>query len=403
MKILVIHNYYQNPGGEDAVCEEEMALLRRMNHQIFHYSISNNVIREFGALETLKLPWKSVWAHDSYKGVHRLIKCTSPDVVHLHNTFPLASPSVHYACARERVPVVQTLHNFRLLCPAATFLRDGKVCESCSGRMLAWPAVLHGCYRGSRSATIATAGMLAVHRSLGTWQTKVDVFIALSEFARGKFIAGGLPADRIVVKPNFVSHAPEGRSSGGEYGLYAGRLSEEKGIRVLLRAAAKSSSSILLKVAGDGPLLEEARDSMAGHVDLLGRVSPEQVVDLMRGARFVIVPSICFENFPLVIAESFACGVPVIASRLGSLAEIVDDGRTGLLFAPGDPQDLAAKVDWAWSNPEAMSEMGRAARREYECKYTSENNYRMLMEIYQRAIASRAPQGRAVAEELVEG
>jgi glycosyltransferase involved in cell wall biosynthesis len=172
---------------------------------------------------------------------------------------------------------------------------------------------------------------------------------------------------------------------------------------VLLRAAAKSSSSILLKVAGDGPLLEEARDSMAGHIDLLGRVSPEQVVDLMRGARFVIVPSICFENFPLVIAESFACGVPVIASRLGSLAEIVEDGRTGLLFAPGDPQDLAAKVDWAWSNPEAMSEMGRAARREYECKYTSEHNYRMLMEIYQRAITSRAPQGRAVAKELVEG
>jgi len=405
MEILVVHNRYQNRGGEDSVCEAEIELLRGMGHEVTGYARHNDEMREFGALQKLGLGWNTTWANRSHTELRDLIERTSPDIVHFHNIFPLISPSAYYACADVGVPVVQTLHNFRLLCPAATFLRDGKVCELCLGRTLAWPAVLHGCYRDSRAATFATAGMLAVHRGLRTWRQKVDVYVALSGFARKKFIAGGIPANRIVVKPNFVSHEVEPNSIPGQHALYAGRLSEEKGIRTLLSTVGKLSTPAIIKIAGEGPLFDEASRQVTGmQVELLGQVPRRRIIELMHGARFVVVPSVCYENFPLVIAESFACGVPVIASRLGSLAEVVEDGRTGLLFTPGDAQDLAAKIDWAWSNPDVMTQMGRDARREYEAKYTAERNYRMLMDIYEMAIAFKTGKLTApvVDEELVK-
>jgi glycosyltransferase involved in cell wall biosynthesis len=225
---------------------------------------------------------------------------------------------------------------------------------------------------------------------MGTWQTKVTVYIALSEFARRKFIEGGLPANRIAVKPNFVAGDFKPRASPSQYALFAGRLSEEKGVQVLLSAWRMLQIAIPLRIVGEGPLQEkmsrEIRGSLLPCVELTGRRTHEEVRLLMSEAKFLISPSICYENFPLAVAESFASAVPVIASRLGSMAEIVRDGVTGLHFEAGNPADLAAKVDWAWNHPEEMARMGRAARMEYEAKYTPSKNYEILIGIYQKAI-----------------
>jgi glycosyltransferase involved in cell wall biosynthesis len=394
LKVLVLHNSYQHAGGEDAAVVAESAILTAHGHQVIFYRRSNNEIAGRCFLIGAATAIGTTWSSRTHGELAHLLQEGKPDVAHFHNTFPLISPSAYYACAEGGVPVVQTLHNYRLLCPGATFLRDGKVCEECLGRAVPWPGVLHGCYRGSRPATLATAAMLSVHRTLGTWQNKVNLYIALTEFARKQFIAGGLPAERIVVKSNFVAERPLRQGSGGDYGLWVGRLSEEKGIRVLVAALGRLSPPVPFKLAGDGPLLEETASEIGQRglkqVDLLGAVSPHEVIRLMHGARFVVVPSVCFENFPLVIAESFACGVPVVASRIGSLAEIVQDGVTGLHFESGNATDLAAKVLWAWEHPEEMDQMGHASRDEYEAKYTVEQNYQALMRIYASAGAMEA-------------
>lgn len=297
--------------------------------------------------------------------------------------------------------MVQTLHNYRLLCPAGAFLRDGKVCEDCLGRGVTWPGVVHGCYRGSRPATAAVTAMLAAHRVMRTWQTRVSVFIALSEFARGKFVQGGLPADRIAAKPNFVADGFGPKIQPGSYALYVGRLSEEKGPQLLPPAWRTMQVQVPMRIVGDGPLTDglshDVTASSLSQIELLGQCTPDETRSLMRDARFLVSPSICYENFPIAIAEAFASGLPVIASRIGSLEEIVRDGVTGLHFNPGDARDLAAKVEWAWSHPEELARMGQAARAEYEAKYTPERNYQMLMGIYERALASKAQQVPAPA------
>jgi len=392
MRVLLVHNFYQQAGGEDGVVAAERALLIGHGHGAVTYQRSNDELKERGVFGGVATGVETTWSARSCREIRTLLRKEKPDVAHFHNTFPLISPSAYFACAEAGVPVVQTLHNYRLLCPAATFLRDGKVCEECLGWSVPWPGVFHGCYRGSRAATAAAGVMLGVHRTMGTWREKVGVYIALTEFARHKFVEGGLPAERIAVKPNFVSSDPGTKRSAGEYALYLGRLSEEKGLRVLLEAWGRLGERIPLRIAGDGPLSGElVRESeMIGldGVELVGRVDEGEVGGLMQGARFLVFPSVWFEGFPLTIAEAFACGLPVIASRLGSMAEIVQDRMTGLHFEAGNAGDLAAKVEWAWSHPEEMERMGKAARGEYEAKYTAEKNYGMLMEIYERALAA---------------
>jgi glycosyltransferase involved in cell wall biosynthesis len=287
--------------------------------------------------------------------------------------------------------VVQTLHNYRLLCPAAIFFRDANVCEECFDHSL-WRGVLHGCYRDSRAETSAVALMLTVHRWLGTWSKMVDCFIALTEFSCKKFTEAGLPAEKIAVKPNFAHPDPGAREGRGEYALFAGRLSEEKGLGTLLATWERLNNRVPLEIVGDGPLRstlqDEAQRRMMGSIHFCGWMPRDRTVAAMKQARFLVFPSEWYEGFPLTIAEALACGVPVISSRLGGMQEIVADGRTGLHFTPGDPEDLAVKVQWAWAHPEEMAAMGRAARAEYEAKYTAERNYAMLIEIYQRAIAT---------------
>jgi glycosyltransferase involved in cell wall biosynthesis len=397
VKILVVHNTYQQRAGEEAVVGAEAGLLEANGHAVVRYERHNDELRGRGAVSGLEAAVETVWSSRSFREMAGLIGKERPDVAHFHNTFPLISPSAYYACAQAGVPVVQTLHNYRLLCPAAKFLRDGKVCEACLGRNVAWPGVVYGCYRGSRAATAAAAAMLAVHRGMGSWQTKVDAYVALSEFARRKFIEGGLPAERIVVKPNFVAGDLTLRTQPGGYVLFVGRLSEEKGPQLLLSAWRGMRMKIPLCIAGDGPLLEklsrEVGESSLGHIELVGRRTPDEVRALMRGARFLVFPSVWYEGFPMTIAEAFAGGLPVVASQLGSMAEIVQHGVTGLHFEPGVATDLAAKVEWAWDHPEELVRMGRAARAEYEAKYQPSTNYDILMNIYRVAIARRARQG----------
>jgi glycosyltransferase involved in cell wall biosynthesis len=387
MKILMVHNAYQQRGGEDIVLEAEARLLASHGHAVVAYGRDNHEIKRSSGIGALAAAVQTVWSFSSHGVLQEILKTERPDVAHFHNTFPLISPSAYYACAEAGVPVVQTLHNYRLICPGATFLRDGKVCEECLGRAVPWPGVVHGCYRGSRPATLATATMLSVHRAMGTWQSKVNLYIALTEFARKRFIEGGLPADRIVVKSNFIPNRPARQAIGGGYALFVGRLSDEKGPQLLPAAWQALHTKTPLRVGGDGPLLKPLREDVERNglsplIELMGCRTRDEVAELMQGASFLIVPSIWYETFCLTAVEAYSCGLPVIASRIGALAEIVQDGVTGLHFNPGDAQDLAAKVEWAWTHPKEMAEMGRTARLEYEAKYTAEVNYEILMRIY---------------------
>jgi len=386
MKILISHNLYTQPGGEDEVFRAEAALLRSQGHEVVEFGEDN---RELKDMNPVKAAVDVVWSREAYRKIGALIKETKPDVAHFHNIFLRISPAAYYACKEAGVPVVQTLHNYRLVCPGALLMREGRVCEGCLGKAVPWPGVVHGCWRGSRSQTALVVSMLTLHRCLKTWQEQVDIYIALTNFARQKFVEGGIPAEKIVVKPNLVAPDPRMGEARSKYALYVGRLSPEKGVRTLL-AAWSRVKRLPLKIVGDGPLMEDVKDFVSRQAligtDVLGRLPREEVFLLMKGARALVVSSECYENFPMAIAEAFACGTPVISSRLGAMAEIVEDGRTGLHFTPGDCDDLAAKVDWAWSHPERMREMGREARREYERKYTAERNYHMLMEIYQKAM-----------------
>jgi glycosyltransferase involved in cell wall biosynthesis len=323
----------------------------------------------------------------------RLAK-TRPDVVHVHNFFPLLSPSIYAACNERGVAVVQTLHNYRTICANAMLLRDDHPCELCvTGSP--YQGVRYGCYRGSAVASFPLAHMIAKHRAAGTWQRRVDRFIALTEFARSRFLAAGFPAEKVVAKPNFVADPgrPAMPAGVGEHVLFVGRLAAEKGIATLMRAW--DGLDVPLVVAGDGPMRPLVDASPSPRVKAIGWKSGAEVAAEMGRARFMVMPSEWYEGFPMTLVEAFSLGRPVLVSRLGSMAEVVEDGVTGMHVNPGDPADWAAKVRWAYDHPEAIAEMGRRARAVYEERYTAERNYGMLMDIYQAAICERAAAGAA--------
>lgn len=390
MKIILVHCHYFQRGGEDVVFEQERQLLERAGHQVVLYRRSNTDVDSYPGVKRLVLLQKAIWNSSSRDEFAELLAREKPDVVHVHNTWVMISPAIYSACRQAGVPVVQTLHNYRLLCPVGTFYRDGHVCEECVEHSL-WRSIRNGCYRDSRSETAAVGLMLAVHRNRHTWENDVTSYIVLTEFARRKFLNGGLPEDKIFVKPNFVDPDPLPQAGRGEYAVFAGRLAPERRVSTLLDAWTLLRSRVPLKIVGGGEerahLQQKADWKKLDMVEFTGLLPHDQTVEAIKRARFLIFASEWYETFGLTMIEAFAAGVPVICSRLGAMQEIVEDGRTGLHFTPGDYCDLAEKVEWAWNHSERMEEMGKAARKEYESKYTAEANYPRLMEIYEQAIA----------------
>ena len=386
--VLLVHEYYQQPGGEDQVFAAESDLLEAHNLRVVRYTDHNDRIKDIGSLTLARA---TVWNNTAYRDLRRLLRAERPQVVHFHNIFPLISPAAYYAARAEGVPIVQTLHNYRLFCTNALFFRDGHVCEDCFGKTLPWPGVLHSCYRDSRAASGTVAAMLTAHRALRTWTKMVDTYITLTEFAREKFVRGGIPEEMITVKPHFVDPDPGPGDGRGGYALFVGRLSPEKGSDTLLSAWEHLGGKPRLKIVGDGPLAQrtaEAARRFPG-IEWLGRRPLEDVYELMGGAAFLVFPSEVYETFGRVAIEAFAKGTPVVASKIGAIAELVEHGHTGLHFRPGDPQDLAAQVEWASRNPAVLERMRKAARAEFEARYTAGRNHKLLMEIY-RTAAQRA-------------
>ncbi len=378
MRVLVAHNAYRQRGGEDMVVEAEVALLRAAGHEVHLLQRHNDEIVAAGRLGTAL---QTLWSRRTGADFRRLVATHRPDVVHVHNSFPQLSPSLHWASAAAGVPLVQTLHNFRLLCPQAMFLREGRVCEDCMNR-LPWPAVRHACYRESRAQTAVLAGMLTLHRGLGTWAHKVSRYIALNEFCRRKFIEGGLPAERVVVKPNFVE-APLLVAQPRSGFLFVGRLSPEKGVAVLAQAWRRWNAEASLVVAGSGPEAERL-EGLCG-ARLLGVLPLTEVQALMQRATALVLPSLCYESFPRTLVEAMAAGLPLIASRIGALADLVTEGETGLLFEPGNADDLARVLAWAQAHPAEMARLGLRGRQVYEERYTPERNLAQLLAIYAEA------------------
>jgi glycosyltransferase involved in cell wall biosynthesis len=387
-RVLFLHNYYQQPGGEDNVFASESALLEEHGHQVLRYSLHNDAVN---GMSRLALAQATVWNGTVYRELRSLIREERPQLAHFYNTFPLASPAAYYAARAEGVPVVQTVQNYRMLCTNAFLIREGRVCEDCLGKTLPWPGVVHACYRESRSASGVVATMLAAHSLLGTWTRAVDVYIAPTEFVRRKLGQGRIPVDKIMVKPNFVRSDPGVKKGQGDYVLFVGRLSSEKGVETMLAAWERLGAKVRLKIAGDGPLAPRVSRAAKRfeRIEWLGRQPRDRIFELMKNAQALLFPSVWYEGFPMVIVEAYAVGLPVITSDLGSMSSVIDHGRTGLHFRPGDHKDLAAQVEWISTHPAELKQMSENARAEFEAKYSASRNYQLLMTIY-RAATKRA-------------
>lgn len=387
MKILVVHNAYQKYGGEDAVFRNEVELLRENGHEVHTHLVSNDAVD--GLFAKIKAALGVIFSLSAYREISGRIRSLRPDVVHVHNFFPLISPAVFYACRREGVPSVMTAHNYRIMCPTAILMHDGKICER-SLQEGPWWAVRARVYRGSRLGTLVLALMIVVHRRLGTWRKVLTRLVVLTDFSRRKFMAWGIPEERLRIKPNFYAPGVAAdvetlrhENLPDEFVLYVGRLSAEKGILVL-RDAWKDLD-IPLVVVGEG---EEA-GHLSGQpgIHVLGKKQPAEVMALMAKSRFIVMPSLWYEGFPMTLVEAMAVSLPSVVSGLGSLQEIVRDGVTGLHAEPGSPASLAATVQRLFDDKELCRTLGQAAYEEYRNKYTAQANYHALMAVYEDAIA----------------
>ena len=392
MRIVIAHNRYKFAGGEDTVMRSEVEMLRGAGHDVELLEADNCVID--GTVAKIAAAGSLFHSSSSSRRMTELLRRFRPDILHIHNWFPLLSPSIISAAIAEGVPVVQTLHNFRMFCANGILYRDGKVCDDCAGRALPLGAVLHGCYSGSRVGSAIVTAAFSYHRIAHTWDS-VSTFIAVSEYQRALLIRGGVPSAQIVVKPNFVKNPGKPGAGDGGYALFVGRLTPQKGIRTILRAWAGNNIAMPLTIMGDGPLAEEVRTATKSlpRVQYVGQRTTEEVHAAMAGAKFLIFSSESYEPFALTIVEAFSQGTPVLAADVASVAELVKHGGTGFRFAPSDPDDLAAKASLFMADPAGYQEMRRECRRIYDERYTDTINYKLLMDIYRRARA--LPQGRS--------
>jgi glycosyltransferase involved in cell wall biosynthesis len=385
MKILCLHNSYQQTGGEDQSYAAEVAMLRANGVDVVEYRIHNDQVNQLGKMRAAA---KTFWNRTAYRAIDELVQRHRPDVAHFTNTFPLISPAGYYAVKSHGVPVVQSLRNFRLMCANGLLFRDGHVCEDCLGRRTTWPSIVHKCYRNNRLGSAVVTAMLAGHSAASTWLDKIDLFVCLTEFGRQKFIASGLPGERIVVKPNFVFPDPGLGAGDGHYAIFVGRLSPEKGVPTLLKAWETIGHRLPLKIVGDGPLMPLVRQAITAGapIEALGQRELAETYELIGRATMLVFPSEWYETFGRVAIEAFAKGTPVVAANIGSIAEVVDDGRTGLRFCPGDADDLARKVNQLLDSPQLLQALRVTARREFETCYSAERNFKLIMSVYDQAV-----------------
>jgi glycosyltransferase involved in cell wall biosynthesis len=393
MRVLIAHNRYRSaqPSGENVVVDDEARLLAEHGCEVELVQTRSDEIADWPANKKALLPVRTVWSREGRKLVADAVERFRPDVVHVHNTFPLLSPAALRTARASGAAVVAPMHNFRPLCAAATFARDGKVCTSCLGRG-PLPAVVHGCYRDSRLATVPLAASIAAHRLAGTWRNSVDRYIFPSAFARSLYVQAGWSPDRLVVKPNTAPEPGFGRTGPGRGFVALSRFSREKGLDTLLDAWRTAAIDEPLTLIGSGDLDRDLRARAAGlaNVEFAGQLSHADALARLAGARALVVPSRWFEVFPRTIVEAYALGVPVVASRLGSLVDIVEHDVTGLHFEPDSPDELAASLR-RLANADALTEeLGKEARRRYENELAAGPTTRRLLAIYGEALAQAA-------------
>ncbi|MCX5706405.1 MAG: glycosyltransferase family 4 protein [Candidatus Omnitrophica bacterium] len=391
MKVLVIHNRYIELGGEDQIVDSEIELLKKHGHDVVLYERFNSEIFKFG-------PWRKIffllsemrWSKKTYNDIRQLVKNIKPDIAHIHNIFYLITPAVYISLYKEGVPIVQTLHNYRWFCPNATFYRAGKICEKCFKNKYFF-ALRNRCLKQSFLYTLALVRVLKFIEHIVRIKKIIKVFVCLTDFSKNKFSYFGIPEKEIVVKPNFCFDLSKNENDfpkdKQKYAIFVGRLVDYKGVNTLVRAN-KKFPGIQLKIVGDGPLDCKLKKEVRriSYVQLLGRRPHETTLDMIRNASFLIFASECYENMPSVIIESFSCGTPVLATNIGAIKEIIQDGVNGLLFSVGDSEDLFRKIRYLSGNNELLSILGSNARETYKKRFTPELNYQSLLEIYGRAI-----------------
>ncbi|MCT8166642.1 MULTISPECIES: glycosyltransferase family 4 protein [unclassified Pseudomonas] len=391
MRILLAHNFYNSatPSGENQVLEAERRLLAKNGDDVQLFSKYSDSIAKKGKLGVLSAALGTPWRMDIKHELRSVLDGFQPDIVHVHNTFPLISPAIFPALA-GRAARVLTLHNYRLFCPAAIPMREGKVCIECMQAKSSLPSLIHGCYRESRLATLPMALNVELHRYLGTWRKHVDAFIALSEFQRSLMIDAGLPAEKVFVKPNFYPGSPVVQPwlNREPYVVFVGRLTAEKGVISLLRAwQAWGAAAPELRIVGDGALRDQLESMGAGlPVRFLGQVDAKEAERQIANARLQILPSEWFEGFPMVIREAFAFGTPAAVSDIGPLPSIVQNGTSGIVFKPAAPDSILACVRDAWHTPGLLERLGQGARLAFEENYTEGANYAILRSIYEQAM-----------------
>lgn len=388
MKFLIVHNSHRSgsSSGDDVVFRREAELLGKNGHEVIQYNPSNDEFDNSRRLKKLSTALQIPWSFSSARRIKKIVRDKRPDIAHIHNFFPLISPSVYHTLKAEGLPVIQTLHDFRFLCAMAFFMRDGRICMECI-ETSPLRSIRYSCFNKSRLKTLPVALMLKLHQFLDTFKDRIDAYICLSESQREIFIRSGFDEKRIFVKPNFVEDAFNvSHTSLGEYVVFIGRLGTEKGLKTLIKAW-RALPDIPLKIVGDGPeascFKALVKKYSITNIEFLGYLPHNNCINILDKARFLVMPSIWYETFGLVIVEAFSHAKPVIASRLGAMADIVKDRKTGLLFEPGNAEDLANKVRLLWYDKGEVQNLGHNARREYEAKYTPERNYEMLMGIYE--------------------
>ncbi|MBO1750290.1 glycosyltransferase family 4 protein [Actinotalea sp. BY-33] len=390
MRILVVHNRYRTgqPSGEDVVVDQDLRVLADAGHDVRTYQRESDDIATWGLAARGVLPARVLWSPGDAAAVRRSIEDSRPDVMHVHNTFPVISPSVLGAARRRGVPVVATLHNYRLFCASGTLLREGRPCTRCIDRS-PLPGLVHGCYRGSRLATAPVTASVALHGALRTWTHGVNRFVVMTEFARSMVTRAGLPEAQVVVRPHGVSEAPQVRDGAGDGFLYVGRLSHEKGIDLLIDAWDNRLGR--LEVIGDGDLATDLRRRVADRaldVVFLGSLPQAEVRCRMASARALVVPSRAYETFGLSAVEAMAAGVPVVVAGHGALAELAERTGAGVTHLPNDVEDLRRAL--GRMDPETAVALGRRARAAYLAHYSMAGAVGALEAIYRDVVREGA-------------